>query len=135
MPEGRAHHVLDSAGFAVGEFDPDLVTTRTGFLFWSRRFRWPWLAGSWLARLPGLWIERFPVPLWISEVQVRPHEVVDGEIILAVVEPRAAPDDLLELDDPVDRCMSTMFLMLCASTPVDSFWEVVRMVGTVFSLS
>ena len=31
--------------------------------------------------------------------------------------------------------MSTMLRMLRASTPVDSFCEVVRMVGMVFSLS
>ena len=34
---------------------------------------------------------------------VRLHEVVDREVVLAVVEPRAAPDDLLELDHRVDR--------------------------------
>ena len=31
--------------------------------------------------------------------------------------------------------ISTMLRMLRASTPVDSFWDVVRMVGMVFSLS
>ena len=34
---------------------------------------------------------------------VRLHEVVDREVVLAVVEPRAAADDLLELDHRVDR--------------------------------
>lgn len=31
------------------------------------------------------------------------HEVMDREIVLAVVEPRPAPDDLLELDHGIDR--------------------------------
>ena len=43
------------------------------------------------------------VPLGIAEVHVSPHEVVDGEIILPVVEPGAASDDLFELDYRVDR--------------------------------
>ena len=34
---------------------------------------------------------------------MRLHEVVDREVILPVVKPRAAPDDLLELDHRVDR--------------------------------
>ena len=48
-------------------------------------------------------LERLAVPLRIVEVVVRLHEVVDREVVLAVVEPRAAPDDLLELDHRVDR--------------------------------
>ena len=36
-------------------------------------------------------------------MMVRLHEVVDREVVLAVVEPRAAPDDLLELDHRIDR--------------------------------
>ena len=36
-------------------------------------------------------------------MQVCLHEVVDREVVLAVVEPRAAPDDLLELGHRVDR--------------------------------
>ena len=34
---------------------------------------------------------------------VRLHEIIDREVVLAVVEPRAAPDDLLELDHRIDR--------------------------------
>ena len=34
---------------------------------------------------------------------VRPDEVVEGEVVLALVEPRAAADDLLELDHRIDR--------------------------------
>ncbi len=36
-------------------------------------------------------------------MEVRPHEVVNGEVVLAVVKPSAASDDLLELDHGVDR--------------------------------
>ena len=48
-------------------------------------------------------LNRLAVPLRVAEVMVRLHEVVDREVVLAVVEPRAAPDDLLELDHRVDR--------------------------------
>ena len=34
---------------------------------------------------------------------VRLHEVVDREVILPVVEPRATTDDLFELDHGIDR--------------------------------
>jgi hypothetical protein len=43
------------------------------------------------------------VPLRVAEVLVRLDEVVDREVVLAVVEPGAAPDDLLELDHGVHR--------------------------------
>jgi hypothetical protein len=36
-------------------------------------------------------------------MEVRPHEVVDGEVVLPVVKARAATDNLLELDHGVDR--------------------------------
>ena len=51
----------------------------------------------------GFRLERFAIPLRIAEMMVRLHEVVDREVVLAVVEPRAASDDLLELDHRVDR--------------------------------
>jgi hypothetical protein len=47
--------------------------------------------------------QRFAIPLWIAEVTVRLHEVVDREVVLPVVEPGATSDDLLELDHAVDR--------------------------------
>ena len=43
------------------------------------------------------------VPFRIVEMVVRLHEVVDREIVLAVIEARPAADDLLELDHRVDR--------------------------------
>ena len=51
-------------------------------------------------RLDGL---RFSVPLGIAEVVVCLDEVVDREVVLALVEARAAADNLLELDQRVDR--------------------------------
>ena len=68
-------------------------------------------------------------------MMVRLYEVVDREIILAVIEPRVATDDLLELNHRVDGALKTMLRILRASTPVESFCDVVRIVGIVFSLS
>ena len=101
MPEGRHHHVLDGARLAVGEFDLDFLagaevvsglglrgsgrgTRGFGSLFWLR-------------------LQRFAIPFRIAEVVMRLHEIVDREVVLAIVEPRAAADDLLELDHRVDR--------------------------------
>ena len=36
-------------------------------------------------------------------MMMRLHEVVDREVVLTVIEPRAASDDLLKLDHRVDR--------------------------------
>jgi len=54
---------------------------------------------------PGarLFLDRFAVPLRIAEMNMRLHEIVDCEVILAVEKPRAPPDDLLELDHRVNR--------------------------------
>ena len=50
----------------------------------------------------GLWLDWFAVPFGIAEVVVSLHEVIDGEVIFSVIEPRAASDDLLELDHRID---------------------------------
>src|SRR6185437_16369326 len=68
----------------------------------------PWLARRTHAREPAavlarLRLLRLSVPVWIPEMVVCPHEVVDGEVILALVESRSPPDDLLELDQRPDR--------------------------------
>ena len=42
------------------------------------------------------------VPRRVVELVARAHEVVDGEVVLLVEEPRAAPHDLLELHHRVD---------------------------------
>ena len=48
-------------------------------------------------------LDRLAVPFRIVEVLIGLHEVVDREIVLAVEQPRAAADDLLELDHRIDR--------------------------------
>src|ERR1035441_7551585 len=74
------------------------------------------------------YLHRLAVPLRIVEMVVRMHEIVDGEVILAVVQPRAASDDLLNSIIEFTGRMSTMLRILRASTPVESFCDVVRMV-------
>ena len=69
----------------------------------SRRLRSVLAAAALARRLLGLRFDRLAVPFRIVEVVVRLHEIVDREVILAVVEPGAAADDLLELDHRVDR--------------------------------
>jgi hypothetical protein len=39
-----------------------------------------------------------PVPFLVVEVEICLHEVVDREVVLAIEEPGAPPDDLLELN-------------------------------------
>src|ERR1700693_3703898 len=101
MPEGRAHHVLDRARLAVGQFDLDLLAARTGFGAWTRGHgRCRWLRGS---RLSGVRFQRLTIPLRIIEMVMRLYEIIDREVVLPVVEPRAATDDLLEFNHGVDR--------------------------------
>ena len=50
----------------------------------------------------GNWFTWLSIPLRIAEVMVGLHEIVDGEVVLAVIEPRAAADDLFELNHRVD---------------------------------
>ena len=71
------------------------------------------LAGVLAAQLAGLGLQRLAVPLRVAEVVVRLDEVVDREVVLAVVEPRAAADDLLELDHRVDRAASARCCGCC----------------------
>jgi len=47
------------------------------------------------AQLRVLRLDRFPVPFRIAEVVIRLDEIVDCEVVLLVVEPGAATDDLL----------------------------------------
>ena len=46
---------------------------------------------------------RLPVPFRVAEVVMGLHEIVDGEVVLAVIEPCPPADDLFELDHGVDR--------------------------------
>src|SRR6266545_1618870 len=101
MPKRGAHHVLDGARLAVGKFDLDPLPGRNGFRTWTRRHgRSGRRLGSWLF---GFWLQWFAIPLRIAEMEVRLNEIVDREVVLAVIEPSAATDDLLELDHGVDR--------------------------------
>ena len=123
MPKGRAHHVLDGAFLPVGELHFHLLlfladarqlpadlarlfrTLARGLATLGARLRRRHFASAGIlpalaARLVCL---RWTIPLRVLEFQVRLHEVVDGEVILAVVEPGAATYDLLELDHRVDR--------------------------------
>jgi hypothetical protein len=86
-------------------------------------------------RAPGFWLQWFAVPLFIVEMMVRLHKIVDREVVLTIVEPRTAPMICLNSIIELIGRISTMLRMLRASTPVESFCEVVRMVGIVFSLS
>jgi hypothetical protein len=102
MPKRRAHHVLDSACLAVGEFYLDPLPT------WARLRAWTPRHGCsgrrWLGpRAFGFRLYRFPIPLRIVEMVVRFHKVVDREIVLAIVKPCTATDDLFEFDHRVDR--------------------------------
>src|ERR1051325_3573210 len=98
MPETGDHHVLNGTGFAVCEFDFDSLTRWQGIGIWFRR-------GTGPARLAFFFwfrLQRFAVPLGIAEMMMRLHEIVNGEIILAVVKASATTDDLLELNHGVD---------------------------------
>src|SRR5438132_14416962 len=120
MPEGGAHHVLDGAFFAVGElhcyFSPAHAGTLAANL--ARLFRtlaWPppadgaeprrglhTFTGIGTALRAWFGFERLAIPFGIAEMNVCPNEIVNGEVILAIVKPGATANDLLELDHGVD---------------------------------
>ena len=101
VPEARYHCVLNGSLLPVREPDLDLAR----FLVrWRRRSSDGFVissAGFGYLRF-GLRCDRFAVPFRVTEVMVRVHEVVDREVVFAVVETRSATDDLLELDHRVD---------------------------------
>ena len=123
MPEAGAHHVLNGSFLPIGQLDLGLTSlpANTGPLaasltqsFWAdagllpanlARLWWQLLAdtGELPADSTGFRLDGLAVPLRITEMMVRLHEVVDREVVLAIVKPGAAPDDLLELDHRVDR--------------------------------
>src|SRR5271157_1720588 len=123
MPERGAHHVLNGTLFPVGQLHFRLclllahtwaltanlarllrTLTRCFSTHWTRLRRWLYtLAGVIATLLAGLRLHRFAVPFRIAEMVVGFHEVVNGEVVLAIVEPRAAPNDLFELNHGVDR--------------------------------
>ena len=128
MPERRCHHVLDRPFLAVGEFDFDSFLRRFLAFAWclpalganlrpaftrSLAARCAWFrrllhadAGGLLALLAQFILDRFAVPFGVSEVVVSLYEVVDREVVLAVVQAGSASDDLLEFQ--VSGVHSTM---------------------------
>src|SRR5439155_1570970 len=100
-PVTRRHHVLNGSLFSVRQPDSYLLRPH-----W-RRF----VPGTFIfaARLPWyLWFRddglyRFAVPFGIVEVFVGFYEIVDRKIVLAIEQPRATSDDLLELDHRANR--------------------------------
>ena len=98
MPETGDHHVLDRSLFAVCELHLGFLARRKELLrLFADRFGF-----SRQSRLFGRGLDGFAVPLWIAEVMVGLHKVVDGEVVLTLVQSRTSPDDLLELDHGVD---------------------------------
>src|SRR3990167_4442718 len=55
------------------------------------------------AFLASLWLFWLTIPLRITEMVVSLNEVIDREVVLAIVKPGAAPDDLLELNHRIHR--------------------------------
>ena len=118
MPETGHHHVLDVAGFAVGEFDSDFSLLLADALQLAADFAglfralagafatvgagfrvWPFAdAGALAAGRAGFGVLWFAVPFGIAEMVVSLHEIVNGEIVFAVVESRASTDDLFEFN-------------------------------------
>lgn len=55
------------------------------------------------AFLASLSLHWLAIPFRITEMMMGFHEIVDSEVILTIVKPGAAPDDLLELDHRIHR--------------------------------
>ena len=45
----------------------------------------------------GFRFNRFAIPFGIAEMVVRLHKIINREVVLAVIKPCTAPDDLFEL--------------------------------------
>src|SRR5690242_12885176 len=123
MPEASHSHVLNGALFAIGKLylrfpDADAwrlptLPTRRGRLLHAHAgefttnlawLRWELhaLTGMRTTFLTRFRLHRFSIPFRIAEVMVCLDEVVDGEVILSIIEPRTATDNLLELNHRVD---------------------------------
>ena len=123
MPEGRGHHVLDASLFPVGQFDLGFLalfakalnapTDRTNFFgalagalatgragFGRGIFA---LAGIAATLVADLRLGGFSIPFRIAEVNVRLYEIMNREVVLAVIETRSSADELFEFDHRVDR--------------------------------
>src|ERR1700720_1346441 len=102
MPEAGHHHVLDGASFAVRKsyLDSFAWRDRIGAGLW----RHPRLArGTGVLRLAGLWRDGFAIPLRVVEMVMGFHEIVNREVVLAIVEAGAASDGLLAFVTGMNR--------------------------------
>src|SRR5215469_14946059 len=116
MPECRAHHVLDASSFAVRKLHLDPLLLRARFFLTdagnlaAHRTWFPWGYSTDTRALATLWtrlfrfrLDRLAVPRRIAEVLMGFHEIINREVILALVKPRAASDDLFEFNHRVNR--------------------------------
>lgn len=123
MPERGAHHMLNGPLFPIGEHHFCLFLAYAAALAADRAYVFRTFArclptnGTWFrgrrrlcasarliaALLAGLRLQRLAVPFGVAEVKIGLHEVIDGEVVLAIVKACVAADDLLELDHGVDR--------------------------------
>lgn len=118
MPKAGHHHVLDGSRLPICQLYRCLLITiantsklaaiRTRF-FWTTARRASarctrlgscGLANTWMLTTFRTWIgfERFTVPLWVAEMVIGLHKVVDSEIVFAVIETSATSDDLFEFN-------------------------------------
>src|SRR5216683_6520515 len=122
MPERGAHHMLNGPLFSIGRLHFCLLLAYAGALVADRAgglrtfARYLSANGTWFRGRRRLWalarviatllarfrFQRLAVPFGIVEVKVSLHEVIDSEVVLPIVEPCAAADNLLELNHRVD---------------------------------
>src|ERR1035437_852324 len=121
VPEGSGYHVLNGALFAVGQLhgrfssaNARTLTASLARLFGTHARTRPTdstrlrrglhaLTGIGFALRTRFGFERFAIPFGIAEMDVGPHEVVNGEVVFAIVKARSAADDLFELNHGIDR--------------------------------
>ena len=80
--------MLDVARLAVRKFHFHLLRT-----LWRFRRRAGRPGRNWRSRLFGFRLNRLAVPFGITEMQMRLHEIINREVILSVIQPRAAPNN------------------------------------------
>lgn len=80
-----------------------------GFGICRGSVRWRLVIGLWCSAalspgtFVGLRVCRFTVPLRVAEVVVGFDEIVNGEVVFAVIKAGAAPDDVFELNHRAHR--------------------------------
>src|SRR5205807_3241362 len=118
MPEACGYHVLNGARFSISELDrsflslfADTWVLAAHVTIFFATFAWRFsahgarlrrglyaLAGVIAALGAGFRFQGFAVPFRITEMDVSFYEVVNSEVILVIVKPGTAANDLLELD-------------------------------------